>query len=245
MSLTLTQLMPAAARATLIAERFGQYEVRAAVFLHQQLGWLVRDLDQAALGRAIGECYALSQDAGLRSEADHLKYLYAAAYWGIGFASDPQYAAPLSEAGYRPAEDGRAAYLPIEPVLNALERWQQPLRGEVTQPDAVLRALVGIAEAPPPDARQLTAWVGTIWPDRCRRLAPGQIAACLEAAAREYPMPDAALNGQAVYAAIALHLGSAFGRDPFLPVSAGAATDGFDLIHGLINYWKSFGRAAA
>ena len=245
MSLSLTQLMPEAARAALIAERFAQYEVRAAVFLHQQLGWAVGGMDEAALRRAIGESYALSHAAGLRTEADHLKYLYAAAYWGIGFASDPQYAAPLHEAGFRPPEGERAGYLPIEPVLNALERWQEPLRGELARPQPILRALLEIAEGPAPWPGQLAERLAAIWPDRCRSLSPDQIGRCIEAALTQYPVPDAAHNGQAVYAAMALHLGSAFGRDPFLPWATQAAPDGFALIHGLINYWKKFGQAAA
>lgn len=245
MSLKLTQLMPDAARAALIAERFEQYEVRAAVFLHQQLGWQVQGLAEDALRRAIGECYALSHAAGLRTEADHLKYLYAAAYWGIGFASDPQYATPLSEAGFRPPEGERAGYMPIEPVLKSLERWQAPLRAELVQPQMVLRALLDLAESEAPYPEQLAARMASIWPDRCRRLAPDQILRCIEAARAEYATPDAPRNGQAVYAAMALHLGSAFIRDPFLPWAAGAATDGFALLQGLINYWKKFGQAAA
>ncbi len=243
MSLSLTQLMPDAARATLVAERFAEYEVRAAVFLHQQFGPLMRGLSEAALGRAIGESYALSRQAGLRSEADHLKFLYAVAYWGVGFLTDPQYAVPLIQAGYRPADAARPAYLPIEPVLNALERWQEPLQNELARSQAILRGLLEIAEGPALSGQDLAVRIAAIWPERCRRLSEADLMSIIEAARAEFPAPDAARNGQAVYAAMAPGLGHAFGRDPLLPWTAATAPDGFTLIHGLIDYWKLFGQA--
>ncbi|TKW66910.1 MAG: hypothetical protein DI616_07470 [Paracoccus denitrificans] len=245
MSLTLSQLMPASARAALLDERFEQYAVRAAVFLHQQLGWVVRDLDETALRRAISQSYTLSSAAGLRNEADHLKYLYAAGYWGIGFETDEQYAQPLREAGYRPADHGRLAYLPMEPVLNALERWQVPLQNEPHRPEATLHGLVQLAEAPAPNFERMLPFMASIWPERCQRLRSEQLIRTIENIRHDYGDQNVTRNAPAVYAAIALHLGRRLGNDPFLPWAAEAVTDGFALIHGLIDYWKSFGRAAA
>ncbi|MDO5641617.1 MAG: hypothetical protein Q4G26_04410 [Paracoccus sp. (in: a-proteobacteria)] len=239
------QLMPDNTRLVLQAERFARYRQRAAGFLRQQLPWFTpAALPDDRLNRAIAEAYALSHAAGLRAEADHLKYLYAAGYWGIGFATDPQYGAALAEAGC-----GADGPMPIEPALKALARWQAPiageLAGELSGGQAIFHALLDLAEGPRPTPDGLAAGIAVIWPARARHLPGGVLAQVIAAAAAEFAAPQAALNGQAVHAVLALHLGCAFRRDPFLPWADKAASDGFELIRGFTEYLKMMGQVAA
>lgn len=240
MRLGLHELMPDAARAALAGARFSEYEARAEAFLRHRTGWLLHGVGATDLQRLIGQAYDLSRKAGLRNEADHLKYLYAAAYWGIGFETDPQYAAPLRAAGYRPADGSRAAVLPIEPALKSLARWQDPLRDELAHPLNVTERLLDIAEGPRPDPLRLQSAMAAIWPARATRLGPDGMAACIGAAMAEHARPEAVRNGQAVYAALALYLGVAFLRDPLQPWAPDAAMDGLALVQGVIDYWMRF-----
>lgn len=247
MTMWLDEFIPVEALRPLRDERVSAYANRAARYFRSQFPRMVVQLDDVQLLKVVHPAYHQAGRRGIRSEANHMKYLIATACWGSHFDGDPQFRNDLDQAGWQ-ADGGAAA---IAPLLGRIGDHLVTTQTDMSSPDRILRVMAGIYSDPFPQDMTEPAILSLMhhaWPARVTRIGESAAGELARHCHRRMQVHGLEMRDFAFMTCCATYLGHRFDEDPLHPWAQDALRqDGRDtdtrrqaLTDGFMGWYKCF-----
>lgn len=174
-------------RAAAAAEAGRDFETRACAFLRGTFAASVAGLDDAGLHAFAAQALEDGAAAGADSSALALRYLVPVAYWGRGFATDPQYAHVLARANWPQARPAPRQHLnsALTALADGIDRLETAIAPDRADLHRILSALARIGAHPWQHGQfaALPEAVAHVWPARARYLGAALLGHCCAAMA--------------------------------------------------------------
>ncbi|SFI48508.1 hypothetical protein [Jannaschia pohangensis] len=148
-------------------ERRQRYYRKALAFCRTEFPGRFYDVSDANGLAFVQTAYRAGGSIGLRSERDHLKFLIAAVHWGADFGTDPRLGHRLAACGWLNAAGRAHIYLPLPPLLRAVDHWHAEVRPEGPDWLAAIKAADASAGLTGAQALQVA---DAIWPAGTRQM---------------------------------------------------------------------------